>query len=46
MLGNKSNENSVPTKMLLEKPGLGKRSKPKNKPVNIDIIAVLSINLF
>ena len=46
MLGNKSNENSIPTKILLEKSGLGKRSKPKNKPINIDIIEALSINLF
>ena len=44
MLGNKSNENRVPTKILLEKSGLGKNNKPKNKPINIDIIAVFSIN--
>ena len=44
MLGNKSNENSVPTKMLLEKSGLGKNNKPKNKPVKIDIIELFSTN--
>ena len=44
MLGNKSNENSVPTKILLEKSGLGKNNKPKNKPINIDIIAFFSTN--
>ena len=44
--GNKSNGNSVPTKILLEKAGLGKSNKPKNKPVNMDIIAFLSLKLF
>ena len=44
MLGNKSNENTVPTKILLEKSGLGKSSRPKNKPINMDIIEVFSIN--
>ena len=46
MLGNKSNENNVPTKILLEKSGLGKSNKPKNKPSIIDIIAFFSLNLF
>ena len=46
MLGNKSNENSVPTKILLEKSGLGKSSKPKNKPANMDIIAFFSLKFF
>ena len=44
MLGNKSNENTVPTKILLEKSGLGKSSSPKNKPINMDIIEVFSTN--
>ena len=44
MLGNKSNENNVPTKILLEKSGLGKSNKPKNKPTNMDIIELLSTN--
>ena len=44
MLGNKSNENSVPTKILLEKSGLGNSKRPKNKPINMDIIEVFSIN--
>ena len=44
MLGNKSNENSVPIKILLEKSGLGKNNKPKNKPINMDIIAPFSSN--
>ena len=46
MLGNKSNENSVPTKILLEKSGLGKSNRPKNKPVNMDIIELFSTNFF
>ena len=45
-LGNKSNTNSVPTKILLEKSGLGKSNNPKNKPINMDIIAFLSLNPF
>ena len=44
--GNKSNGNNVPTKMLLEKSGLGKSNRPKNKPTNIDIIAFFSLNFF
>ena len=44
--GNKSNGNNVPTKMLLEKSGLGKSNRPKNKPPNIDIIAFFSLNFF
>ena len=44
MLGNKSNENNVPTKILLEKSGLGKSKRPKNKPINMDIIAPFSSN--
>ena len=44
MLGNKSNENSVPTKILLEKSGLGNSSRPKNKPIKIDVIETFSIN--
>ena len=44
MLGNKSNENNVPTKILLEKSGLGKNNRPKNKPINIDIIELFSTN--
>ncbi len=44
MLGNKSNENRVPTKILLEKSGLGKSKRPKNKPINIDIIEVFATN--
>ena len=45
MLGNKSNENSIPTKILLEKLGLGKSNKPKNKPNNIDKMLLFSLNL-
>ena len=41
--GNKSNGNNVPTKMLLEKSGLGKSNKPKNKPNNIESIAFFSL---
>jgi len=44
MLGNKSNENNVPTKILLEKSGLGKSNRPKNKPINMDIIDLFSTN--
>ena len=46
MLGNKSNENSVPTKILLEKSGLGKSNKPRNKPINMDVIEFLSLKFF
>ena len=46
MLENKSNGNSVPTKILLEKLGLGKNNKPKNKPINMDMIAFLSLKFF
>ena len=42
--GNKSNGNNVPTNMLLEKSKLGKINKPKNKPINIDVIAFFSLN--
>ena len=44
--GNKSNGNNVPIKRLLEKSGLGKISKPKNKPNNIDNMAIPSVNFF
>ena len=44
MLGNKSNEKSVPTKILLEKSGLGKNKRPKIKPINMDIIEIFSTN--
>ena len=33
-------------KYSLEKSGLGKNNKPKNKPNNIDIIAFLSLKFF
>ena len=46
ILENKSNGNSVPTQILLEKSGLGKSNKPKNKPINMDIIAFLSLKFF
>ena len=46
ILGNKSNDNNVPTKILLEKSGLGKSNNPKNKPNNIEIIAFFSLNFF
>ena len=45
-LGNKSNTNNVPTSILLEKSGLGKSNNPKNRPINMDIIAFLSLNSF
>ena len=38
--------NNVPTRILLEKSRLGKNSKPKNKPINMDIIAFLSLKFF
>ena len=44
--GKKSNGNNVPISMLLEKSGLGKINKPKNKPKRIDFIAFLSSNFF
>ena len=44
--GNKSNGNNIPTKILLEKSGLGKSNSPRNKPRNIDAIAFFSLNLF
>ena len=44
--GNKSKGSNVPTKILLEKSGLGKNNRPKNKPDNIDIIAFFSLNFF
>ena len=46
IVGNKSNGNNVPTKILFEKSGLGKNNRPKNKPKNIDIIAFFSSNFF
>ena len=46
MLGNKSNENSVPIKILLEKSGLGKSKNPKNKPIIIDTIKSFSLKFF
>ena len=46
ILGNKSKGNNTPTKMLLEKLGVGKNNKPRNKPVNIDKIAFFSLNFF
>ena len=46
ILGNKSNGSNVPTKILLEKSIFGKSNKPKNKPINMDIIALLSLKFF
>ena len=46
ILGNKSYENNIPIKILLEKSGLGKNNRPKNKPINIDIIVFFSLNFF
>ena len=43
---NKSNGNNVPTKILLEKSGLGKSKRPKNKPDNISAIAFFSLSFF
>ena len=37
---------SFPTKMLLEKSGLGKNKKPKNKPNIIDNIRSFSFKFF
>ena len=44
ILGNISNGNTVPTKILLEKSGLGKSKSPTNKPVISDIIKYFSLN--
>ncbi len=44
--GNKSNDSNPPTKILLEKSGLGKNSKPKNSPANIDMIDFFSFKCF
>ena len=46
ILGNKSNDNNVPIRILLEKSGFGKINRPKNNPNNIDIIAFFSLNFF
>ena len=46
MLGNKSNGSNIPTKIVLEKSGLGNSKSPKNRPINMEIIAFFSLNFF
>ena len=46
ILGNISYEKNIPTKMLLEKSGVGKNNNPKNKPINIAMIATFSFIFF
>ena len=46
IFGNKSYGSNIPTKILLEKSGLGKSNRAKNKPINIDNIASISLNFF
>ena len=42
----KSNDINVPTNILLENSWFGNIKRPKNKPNNIDIIALFSLNFF
>ena len=44
--GKKSKGNNVPTKILLEKSGLGKSNKPNTNPSIIDIIKSFSFKFF
>ena len=46
IVGNKSYGSNIPTKIHLEKSGLGKNNSPKNKPINIDRTALLSLIFF
>ena len=44
--GNKSNGNNVPISILLEKSGLGNIKSPKNRPNNIEVIAIALLKFF